>query len=94
MRKIDKVLFNAVYESNIEKILFALNEGANVNSKNKWNSTPLHQACIFQKADVVRLLIKQGAELHAMNTFRRTPLSLIPHNSECANILKEFGAIK
>ena len=41
--------------------------GANINAQCKSLQTPIHKAAIFEKEDIVRLLIKYGADVNAMS---------------------------
>ena len=74
----EKQLFNAISNGNINQIELLLNEGFNINCKDKYGSTPLHCAVIFNKKEIVKLLIKRGANPNIQNdTEGYTPL----HNS-------------
>ena len=60
-----------------------INEGANVNSKNKEGNTPLHLACLSNnpKQDhstkIEELLLEKGADINAQNNKLETPLMLL-----------------
>ena len=53
-----------------------LQHGADVDSRNNSNSTPLHIASLNGKVKVVRVLLKYGANSGAENKDRKTPLQL------------------
>lgn len=57
-----------------------LDNGAEVNTKNDFGSTPLHGACLHSEEDdavfISKLLINSGANVNAKNNSGETPLSL------------------
>ena len=56
--------------------------GADPNARNKYKSTPLHNAALFnENPAVVQALIKAGADPNARNNIKRTPL----HNAAGSN---------
>ena len=71
-----------------------LRHGANVNSRNGWDSTPLHDAAYGCKPDVARLLLRRGADIDPRNEWGRTPVSLAAENGylPVVELLLEQGA--
>ncbi|GIV20395.1 MAG: hypothetical protein KatS3mg023_2146 [Armatimonadota bacterium] len=74
-----------------------LRVGADVNAQDMAGYTPLHAACSARKdkgAPLLPLFIHAGAALSARNKQGYTPLQLAlsTGNSECARILRKFGA--
>ena len=66
----DRVLFDAASDGNIELIMQALNDGANVNAirdTGESEKTPLHMAAFQGNNDIAELLIAKGANLEAMD---------------------------
>jgi len=66
----------------IEITKFCIENGAEVNAKNKNGETPLHCLCFSYKkenlTDIVRFLIDKGAEINVKSEFeRQTPLHLV-----------------
>jgi ankyrin repeat protein len=59
-----ELLRDAIRMENIELIKFFLDQGADVNEKNQFDSTPLHRAIQTESLDVVKLLVSQGADVH------------------------------
>jgi ankyrin repeat protein len=57
----------AIWHSQVSNVIFLIQQGANVKSKNRGGYTPLHEACV-KKGDlpntraIVRLLIQAGAD--------------------------------
>lgn len=93
MKEIDKVFFGAIYDSDVKMMKFALLEGANINARDKWNCTPLHEATAKQNVELVEFLINRGADINLRNRFNNTPLGLTDYNSPCGKILREHGAV-
>jgi len=66
-----KALFAAVRSNDIAKVRQLIELGVNVNivdtPKRAWefNVTPLHEAALRQNAEIVRLLLEAGANVHA-----------------------------
>lgn len=50
-------------------VKLALLCGTNVNKEDEHGFTPLHIAVVFNRLDMVLLLIKKGADLHTSNKF-------------------------
>ena len=62
-----------------EKVLNAMaatliSSGADINSKNQWGMTPLHEVAKYGCSSIADLLISNGADLNAMNIYGDTPL--------------------
>ena len=59
---------------------YLLNEGSNVNSRDKGNRTPLHYAVLGNQIEMTKLLISKGAIVDAigylMDQNKSTPLHL------------------
>jgi hypothetical protein len=51
-----------------------INQGADLHAKDNSGSTPLHCACYYGHAEVVKVLLKKGADLHAKTNYGWTPL--------------------
>jgi ankyrin repeat protein len=65
-------------DERIDIIQLLLNEGANVNAADKWDTTPLHDAVNKQEDGhaMIRLLIGAGANLQARDSHGYTPFLL------------------
>lgn len=77
IEKKNKELFDAVSNSDMEKVKALLDEGADVNANFTGKGTVLHGAALNGKSDLVELLIRRGAEVDAReDKFGATPLHL------------------
>lgn len=71
----DQALFNAIHDDNPEQVQDALRNGANIDeAKDGYGDTPLTYAAIADRADIVKLLLDNHANIEAKNRFGRTPL--------------------
>ena len=69
-----KLLRSAIRMENLELIKFALELGADVNGKTRYNGTPLYSAIWRESLDVVKFLVSQGADVNERDAFGRKPL--------------------
>ena len=67
---------------------FLQDRGADANSRDIWQNTPLHLA---HNEAMVKLLLDHGANVHARNQYQETPLHLA-HNEAMAKLLLDHGA--
>ncbi|CAG9789801.1 unnamed protein product [Diatraea saccharalis] len=68
--------------------------GAGVNAADLWRFTPLHEAAAKGKADIVRLLLKHGADPTRRNRDGLTPLQLVrTGDSDTADALRGDAAL-
>ena len=58
---LEKELFAAVKAGDVEGILVLLEKGADINARDEHQSTPSIRAASQDRADVVKLLLDQGA---------------------------------
>ena len=91
------MLLSACY-GNTNDIEDSINHGGNVNYKTWLGYTPLMYAAIFNKAEAVRFLIKNGADLNARNIHNQNAAILAvtsdynAWDSNVIGVLAEFGA--
>lgn len=93
-------LFEAVRTNNIELANRALEEGADVNSKDKYNYSVLFNAVFEHQNDMVEFLLKKGANVDIIDSYGNTPLFYVrkENNSsyegrfEIAKLLIDHGA--
>jgi ankyrin repeat protein len=64
-----------------------IEEGANINSTNKYKNTPLHIAALKGNNELAKILIKKGANYKTQNKYYFTPLHLAAANGY-ENIVK------
>lgn len=94
-KKINKKLFKAVDDSNLNDIKTLLEDGADVNQVNKAGFSLLHEAARRGGVEIVRLLIEKGAVVHAIDDFGITPLNIASGcgHTEVVRLLIEKGAV-
>ncbi|XP_007528009.2 ankyrin repeat and SOCS box protein 3 isoform X1 [Erinaceus europaeus] len=88
-------LFLAVENGQIDVLRLLLRHGANVNGSHSmcgWNS--LHQATFQENAEIIRLLLKKGANKECQDDFGITPLFVAAQygNLESLRVLISSGA--
>ena len=88
-------LHDAVKNKDINRVqqLLAINE-TNVNQKNGFGITPLHEAARDNRFEIAELLIKHGAEINAKEQDKWTPLHLAAWYGylDIAKLLINYGA--
>lgn len=89
-------IFEAVEKGDVEKVKILLKDNPNcINQRDeKSGFTPLHKAASNGQADICRLLIEKGADIHAIDNSQITPLLLASSNNqiEVAVLLINKGA--
>jgi ankyrin repeat protein len=53
-----------------------INNGANINARNRSGMTPLHAAALMGQYKAVELLVNKGADVNAKNNEGITPLQI------------------
>ena len=92
--ELNKKLFEAVDNENITEIKSLLNQGANVNVREKDGQTPLHYAAYLNNINIAKLLIDSGADVNVQDKDGWAPLRWATHNGhpEIAKLLIEYEA--
>jgi ankyrin repeat protein len=87
----DRALLEAARDGNIEAVRQHLAAGADVNAKNDFGWTPLHQVAT---KEIAELLIAEGAEVNVNDRGGSTPLhnAVIGFQKEVAELLIANGA--
>ncbi|MBZ5620470.1 MAG: ankyrin repeat domain-containing protein [Acidobacteriia bacterium] len=67
-------LIEAIQRSDLPDLERAIEAGANVNSADKFGTTPLMQAALYSNASCIRLLLDKGADPNAANQAGATAL--------------------
>ncbi|XP_054006541.1 caseinolytic peptidase B protein homolog [Hylaeus anthracinus] len=67
--KQEKQFFRAVQHGNIAELEKILKDGVNVNTRHTLGWTALHVAAINERVEVIKLLIKKGADVNAGDEF-------------------------
>ena len=84
----------ATRAGNIERVQALLDEGADINSLDKYGQTALMNAAVHGDLELVQMLVKHGAELNHTAKYRLTALMLAVINNHRAvvSVLLEAGA--
>ncbi|MDP6361495.1 MAG: ankyrin repeat domain-containing protein, partial [Planctomycetota bacterium] len=88
MEAVKESIHAAIELGNIEAVKQHLDDGADVNAKGRWGSTPLHAA---DNKEIAELLIAEGADVNAKTESGSTPLHRAD-NKEIAELLIAKGA--
>jgi ankyrin repeat protein len=75
-------------------VLSGCGADANIEAKDSYGETPLHNTAFTNSLDVARLLIDRGADIEAKNDFDGTPLDATAANNslDVARLLIDHGA--
>lgn len=67
---------------------------SNVNAKDKMGLTSLHMATQFGHLQIIKLLIKNGADINTQNAFGNIPMFYVPNENavEICKLLMKHGA--
>ncbi len=91
----EEALWDAARSGNLDKIKALVTAGADVNAKTKYNATALAYAADKGHVEIVRYLLKNGAEVNTTDNFyQATPLSWasMGGHAEIIGLLLENGA--
>ena len=81
---------NAVFENNVEYIKNQINIGTDINVADYDGRTPLHIAVSLNKANIVKILIDNGANKYIKDRWGCTPIDeALKHNNSLINILNK-----
>ena len=94
MEKQNKALMEACDFGNLAKVEEAIEEGADVNYKNRAGSSPLLVASIKGNIKLAKLLIEKGADVNVKDLWNITPLSMAleRNDKEMVKFLLSKGA--
>ena len=89
-----KCLFWVVSMGSQEILELLIANGADVNAKNEYRWTPLHNAALEANKEIVELLIANGADVNAKTNYGETPLhkALYEKRKEIIELLIAKGA--
>jgi ankyrin repeat protein len=93
LMRLDKELLEAAERGDARKIRELLGKGANPNTRDEHDWTPLHNAAFNDRLDVVRLLLEHGADPGIGDDWGRTPLDRAREGGyvEVARVIEEYG---
>ncbi|MGC0866564.1 ankyrin repeat domain-containing protein [Pantoea agglomerans] len=92
-----KAIANLKGDERLNKIASILDDGVSIHERDHNGLTPLHQAVVIGDVRVVKLLLRAGANLNAIDHYGRSPI-FYTVLSQCANhtqldkLLKDHGA--
>jgi len=91
--KIEDALIDAAVEGNIEAVKQNLSAGADVNAKDEFGATPLHNAVWEGYKEIAELLIAKGADVNVLDEDGYTPLDWAEsqEHKELAELLRKHG---
>lgn len=84
--RVCSVLVDAVRSNKMDCVRILLASGVDVNgtyNRTKW--TPLHHAAVDSDVEMIKLLIANGANVHARDTYEQTPIMVAPHSATTAS---------
>jgi len=101
----DEVLLEAAGRGCVEVVNIAIKNGANVNVRDKDQSTPLIEAIFHNGGDnteLVKILCSNGADVHLKDRWNESPMSRVKGNrilkkkskEDIVQILKSYGAVE
>lgn len=81
LKKLNLLIFEFIKYDEFNLInLFINNKNININIKNEYGQTPLHTACNRGKLNIVKKLIKFGANINAIDNDNNNVLSILSNN--------------
>jgi ankyrin repeat protein len=89
-------IHKAAEEGNIEVVKKHLADGADVNAKSEFGTTPLHSTLREGDKEITKLLITNGADVNAKDSIVGTPLDYDnmynrTETNEIADLLRKHG---
>lgn len=63
----------------LETVKVALELGADIKTTNEYGMSALHGACFINADNIIEYLVKNGADIEAMDNFGQTPVSISRH---------------
>lgn len=85
-------LLEAAKHNNLNEVIAALNDKADVNTKDFFNYTPLHYAARNHNTALVKLLISHNADINALSYCQETALHEAHDHASTVGVLLHYGA--
>lgn len=94
MDEVNALLWHGVKKGDTAEVSAALEQGADVNYRDKINRTPLMEAAKRGRLPVLELLLARGADVNAKDHSGLTPLmsAIAPHQLATVQLLVASGA--
>jgi len=90
MNKKSEDLFKACICGKLDMVKKLLDEGVDINIRDKYKWTPLMDAAIFDHLDVVNYLILRGVDINATEECNMSPLILVARNRRSTRIFRKL----
>ena len=86
-------LYEASCDGSVETVTRLLNDGAAVNSTNMNGYTALHRACLYNRPDILKVLLEYNANINLQNNSGNTPIHYASRNGymDCVKLLLATG---
>ena len=67
---------NAILSQKYDVVKFLIDQGYDVNTKNKYGKTPIFYACDIGSFSIIRLLVDSGAIVRIKDNFNNEPIHI------------------
>jgi len=85
-------LFLASGSGNPEAVRYLINQGADVNSRERFGQTAVTEAAFFGNISVIKELLKHGAEVNAVSDEGTAlDIAIKGNNTALSDLLKHYG---
>lgn len=87
-------LRHAISQGEMAKVQFLVETGVDLEAKDPWGNTALHDAVCYENTEIAALLIKNGADVNAKGFREYTPLhmAVLNDNVKITQLLAQNGA--
>ena len=73
--ELNELLTDAIQRGSLERVVFLVEQGADVNKEDLYYYTPLRKAIPYRNLDIIQYLIEKGADVNRQDRYGDTPLS-------------------
>ena len=82
-------IFVNIINNDIQSLKNYINSGHDLNIENNYGYTPLMYACVYNKIEVIELLLKHGVDVNKQTIYRETALFFAyAHGNNSLEIIK------
>ena len=89
---LNEQVYYAAYNGHTEEVVRLLGEGANPNWLDKYGWTALHWACIYNRHQILSILINSNANINIKDRNKNTPLHWACRGGSFECVLHLLGA--